>query len=1483
MEFLHKIRNINRESIMAKKKNIKESVFADRFQDFLSKGWGRDVEKSFIQTIAKDKENILSNGEQGKEYLKNLYSKNKSLIVDSCTDEFVQELDRLSSEYKPDDVTASMQPAQDLQTQGNDSSDGEIGGGDIVNDETPDAEPSSEDTNPMDSDRNQSNPKPKSGIGEAIDRNDPALMNVRASKDRAIKDKAEGEKNKLAAKEKAKAIYKKYGKELKEDLPWTIKTMGEDLKDLSSRIKDVEFEIDQAGAGANEEAKQQELGSQLDALQQEKFTISQKLQDFKYYYHYKNGMQEGKNFEKKEMKKINEDFSVPKKIKLKTDVFDYNASVEEVEKDKDKVFSFKKGDTLTWDEVQKVYKKGEKTIAAGLLHPSMYDVTTESPVEKKAEDKSVKNVTMKEAFIADDPSMRMEQIRNRMLSIEKFNMKYNEETNFGQKPNGKEAEIKKALAEWDSLKAERNKLKYGWTVKENVYTNNDEVKHNTAPLAKTKEAEDGAVTETKSWDTNGVGMNETEETKPLSQTKDFNPNIKKTWDVNGGVGGGSSAGTIGEAKKNLKERPDYAATDTSLKIFDKDGFEIKPEELEKIKQLLRKFGVNQRMTTQFPQDEVLIYKFPFVKMLALKKYLQQISKTLDVDATTLQGINNNIASKEPVMQENINENSMFVAPNFIARNIRPKIGSVITFISDGSLSPNGEEIRGKVVGKDTANADFYYVIGNGQKWTVDISEIVDIESPESMSESKAIKIIKEMDRFFSEKGPDKFSGISEEEEIENDDDEIFIKRDLNDNEVSEGDVVSIKKEYGGGEGTVEEINGGFAVVKLEPSGELQSFHISDLELMHTDFEESPFENGQLEYSDLDEDVDFTNANGDPSYTNTGNSNNFLDEANISKKIKLAESKFGRMMGKFHDYVSKVISRLKRAGVSEDSDLDLELILNYYTEGATSRDCAAGYLKAHSVNEAKQITTPKSTKDLDNQVHDKDKDESLETNLQQYADQDDWEEKVKELYKGDSIKFEDELYAIIAYKGDEEVGEFRNGQGKIWHSAFDELEEIEGRDNLHEGVELTPLYDFLHEHIEEATNLSGERLVDAFDYWKSEQEENNLEEAMVVTDDGGLHDYTDATDTDFTECPHCEAHIESDVSECPMCGAQLEDSMEEGIEPGIGNEDGLDGSHIMEDESFGIESNKCENCGHDLIDSTDGKYICKHCGWDSNNANEEGSLFDKWNMDGEDDEDYFADMENRHNQEKAMEDELGNQYMPESIHNFAEDENSDDYWPKRKNLDSAAAMLVGNKYSDEYVEATLYGKYKDSYSTADIKKAILKAKGLTEMSTANMAVPDMPAAFVRRKNELAGIKEFVQKNCDVRKYITEGKFDFNRYINSRPLSFQTTILKEWDDNQEHHDHMNGIEIDGDGIIIGEDSYSLDSFKAFLEKTDPNYENFNYQDTAGNEDYPNGFGTQHNFEEYWNSMPQEEQERFAEAFLNSGEWSKETNQEIAKGRS
>jgi hypothetical protein len=54
---------------------------------------------------------------------------------------------------------------------------------------------------------------------------------------------------------------------------------------------------------------------------------------------------------------------------------------------------------------------------------------------------------------------QLQQTTARMLEIERKNMEYNKATNFGQFPNGQEAEIELILEEWDKLKVLRIQLK----------------------------------------------------------------------------------------------------------------------------------------------------------------------------------------------------------------------------------------------------------------------------------------------------------------------------------------------------------------------------------------------------------------------------------------------------------------------------------------------------------------------------------------------------------------------------------------------------------------------------------------------------------------------------------------------------------------------------------------------------------------------------------------------------------------------------------------------------------------------------------------------------------------------------------------------------------------------------------------------------------------------------------------------------------------
>ena len=80
----------------------------------------------------------------------------------------------------------------------------------------------------------------------------------------------------------------------------------------------------------------------------------------------------------------------------------------------------------------------------------------------------------------------------------------------------------------------------------------------------------------------------------------------------------------------------------------------------------------------------------------------------------------------------------------------------------------------------------------------------------------------------------------------------------------------------------------------------------------------------------------------------------INEVKMTPELKLLESKFGRVLGKFNDYISKVVSVLKRNNVDENQQLNLSLIVNCYEQQMNSREAAMAYLKSIKLKESKMI-------------------------------------------------------------------------------------------------------------------------------------------------------------------------------------------------------------------------------------------------------------------------------------------------------------------------------------------------------------------------------------------------------------------------------------------------------------------------------------------------------------------------------------------------
>lgn len=76
-------------------KQIKESIFSVKLQQFLSYPWTFPAEKTIIKTIDTARDKIVKNGEKGKDYVRQLIQKNKNILDNNCSPDFVDELNNL--------------------------------------------------------------------------------------------------------------------------------------------------------------------------------------------------------------------------------------------------------------------------------------------------------------------------------------------------------------------------------------------------------------------------------------------------------------------------------------------------------------------------------------------------------------------------------------------------------------------------------------------------------------------------------------------------------------------------------------------------------------------------------------------------------------------------------------------------------------------------------------------------------------------------------------------------------------------------------------------------------------------------------------------------------------------------------------------------------------------------------------------------------------------------------------------------------------------------------------------------------------------------------------------------------------------------------------------------------------------------------------------------------------------------------------------
>jgi hypothetical protein len=83
-------------------KVILKEDFGTDFQTLINTAWQLPAEKQLVKTLYKNKDNVIKNPEAGKKYLSQLYNQNKSLIIKSCSTNFLNTLKTLTGDTTAD-------------------------------------------------------------------------------------------------------------------------------------------------------------------------------------------------------------------------------------------------------------------------------------------------------------------------------------------------------------------------------------------------------------------------------------------------------------------------------------------------------------------------------------------------------------------------------------------------------------------------------------------------------------------------------------------------------------------------------------------------------------------------------------------------------------------------------------------------------------------------------------------------------------------------------------------------------------------------------------------------------------------------------------------------------------------------------------------------------------------------------------------------------------------------------------------------------------------------------------------------------------------------------------------------------------------------------------------------------------------------------------------------------------------------------------
>lgn len=913
-------------------KKIFESIFSDKFEKFLRTNWSRPTEKNFIALIGKNKDKIVQDDGQGKEYLKALFDKNQNLLRDNCTDEFVDELNRLSSDYQTD-------------------SGDDMGMGD-------------EET---ENDNNINSPEQPEESDDEMEQN----------------PQQKPDNNKISESKDKKMATKKY----------------------------------------------------------------------------------------------------PASIKLKVDLWNHDASEEEIEKDG--TCFVKSGATLKWDDVQKAYKSGEKIVRPGLLHPSMYDVVGEkSELSDKMPSLKKENKKIKKESVYD--------ANEKQKAIQKQTKPQSETPGFNTKTkktwaiNGPgEMSESESLKEVKLFPEERAEIERCLNIIKTKKVGSERRAAIQKIVDKAREVSGHPITSLQN---------------ALLSLDFIEPNI--------------SSGS----QNSLKERVGMDAEDISVRIFPTKGININREDLTKILNVLNTtYSSRPKIKGKPEATELTVPKFPLSQLVNLRGDLKTISPNLDVDSVTLPNVSNNVPVdeiEESSRAENMTRNGhmrVFEDENLedIEKIVNESYDELVNFHKDHvDVVDSWKDIQNKtktshtIIQEDPSEGPQEH---NGDADIEDpFDDIVNITpSSKTIIETEGAgqkKVAKDIDkRVKAEQGREKSNEKKKTDQKTNYYSKLNKKNEDN-KKLSGASPTSLEENPSKG------IQMGDKKAKEEYPWEeygIKSEWIEEAPTQRTNFSFQELNNQkkskEIANNKASELADKNNSlvwkikqkikqleiQLQDVYMEQESDKNVLDDSTNGQNP--AVIKYGRKIQGIENAINKLQNKLKSLTVNEtvqnptltdmqhnvldeDKSGDVWDATSTLIPHESERGGVKGnpkpiptevpWNKKKLKKEAKEIVgTPEGgKKGIDDRVKEQeDKDESLEETEKCYCNKEEWEEKLKELYKGKSVKFEDELYAIVAYVGDDEVGEWKDdtasgGTGKIWNSMFDTLEMIkEGNEYSVTGV------------------------------------------------------------------------------------------------------------------------------------------------------------------------------------------------------------------------------------------------------------------------------------------------------------------------------------------------------------------------------------------------------------------------------------------------